>query len=410
MLLAGCAPTGLSESARSDTGAAADALTLRWVPVGDEPWEEALQGLWWSLAGLGASPGPDAVEVVERSGRTVTYRLDPVALGLREPALHALLGALDPLEAARQAQGMPWIDTGRLLQRTLYEPWVYYAVTGACETVAGPSRRLGATAEVSGITDSLLTEGDRRIRFRPEVGRVEDIVWLAEGVEGTLLDGDFEPHGTETVDVMPNGRFRYAAYDGDGLLVPVADVVHTPAGQPGRCMWCHENHLMTGVVQPDVPGMAPYSRFLEAVNVQQARVEVLRASLPGPVDWDTHAVHTWSEVLVEGFLSPPTSRLSDEWGLPAETVEAWMSEAGITPERNEEYPDWGPVWRRSDADAVLQQRRADLDASSPLAGTTGAPLPVLPSARTLDAPSEAFFVAPEPYACGRTAAPAPGAE
>jgi len=171
-------------------------------------------------------------------------------------------------------------------------------------------------------------------------------------------------------------------------------------------MWCHENHLMTGIAQVDVPGLTPHGEFLEAVDAQQARVEALRSSLSGPIDWQTHAVHAWSEVLVEGFLSPPTARLADEWGLPASTVEAWMSEAGIVSERNEEYPDWGPVWRRSDADAVLQQRRPDVDASSPLAGTDGAPLAVLPSARTLDDPGEAFFLPPAPHACAGTGAPA----
>ena len=167
---------------------------------------------------------------------------------------------------------------------------------------------------------------------------------------------------------------------------------------------------MTGLVQPDVPGFASYEDFHAAVTDQQAMVEEFRTRRGGVVDWQTHAVHTWGEVLVEGFLTPPTRRLAGEWGVDAELVDDWMSEAGLVAERNEEYPGWGPVWRRADADAVLASRRVESEPAGLLSGTTGEPLPVLPSARELVDPSAAFWMPTRPHACGASWARASASE
>ena len=167
---------------------------------------------------------------------------------------------------------------------------------------------------------------------------------------------------------------------------------------------------MTGLVQPDVPGFASYEDFHAAVTDQQAMVEAFRTGRGGVVDWQTHAVHTWGEVLVEGFLTPPTRRLAGEWGVDAELVDDWMSEAGLVAERNEEYPGWGPVWRRADADAVLASRRVESEPAGLLSGTTGEPLPVLPSARELVDPSAAFWMPTRPPACGASWARASASE
>jgi hypothetical protein len=401
----GCAPGSPGDSAPwRDTGGASAGLPVRWVPTAGEPWEDALDGLWWGLAGLGAQPLPAAVADVREDGAGVQFTLRVDELGLGSDALGALETGLAPLRASRRELGLPYVELGRVLQRTLYEPWVYYAVTGACGDLDGWSARLPESAPTVAITDSLLTDGDRLLRFAPGPSSVSAIAWAAEEGEGSLAAGEFRGRATEVLDLMPNGRFRYAVYDASGALVPAADAAHSPAGQPGRCMWCHENHLMTTVVQPEVPGHMDFDVFVDEIASQQAMVEDRRAALGGVVDWDTHAVHTSGEVLVEGFLRAPTARLAAEWSVEPATVVAWM-EAGARPLHNEEYPGWGTVWARADADAVFAARRAELPDDHPLAGRgSGAPLAVLPSARELPDPAAAHFVAPLDHACAPTAA------
>lgn len=414
MLLAGlgCAPPGPGETgAPPDTGEGAAPLRLRWVPTAGEPWEEALAGLWWGLAGLGAAPAAAAVSEVREDSQGISFTLHVDALGLEPVALAALEEGLAPVRAAQARLGMPHVELGRLLQRTLHEPWVYYAVTGACTDLAAWSVRLPEPAPTVAITASLLTAGDRRLAFAPSPGSALDIAWAAEEGTGSLEAGDFVARETEVLDLMPNGRFRYAVYDADGALVSGSDPALSPAGQPGRCMWCHENHLMTTVVQPDLPGHASHARFVDEIGAQQAQVEALRATRGGPVDWQTHAVHAWGEVLVEGFLRAPTERLAAEWWVEPETVEAWMAASGVTPVRSEEHPSWGPLWPRAAADAAFAAHRAELPDDHPLAGGGGRPpLAVLPSARDRPAPGTPHWIPPSPHACAPTGAPPGGAE
>ena len=42
---------------------------------------------------------------------------------------------------------------------------------------------------------------------------------------------------------------------------PAADPAHSPAGQPGRCQWCHEGHLMIGQPQPEIDGYLGYDEW-----------------------------------------------------------------------------------------------------------------------------------------------------
>ncbi|MEC7948281.1 MAG: hypothetical protein VX265_12010 [Myxococcota bacterium] len=375
-------------------------LPIRWVPTAGEPWDEALAGLWWSLAGLGASPSSDAIGDVSVDGSGMRFTLHADALGLSREAEHMLLEGISPIEIARVQQGMPYVELGRLLQRTLYEPWVYYAVTGACRELEDWEVRLPHGAPTVAITDSLLTDGARLLKFSPDPVDASDIAWAAEEGEGRPETGDFRARATEVVDLMPNGRFRYAIYDDSGSLAPVADPEHTPAGQPGRCMWCHENHLMTTVRQPDIDGHLAFDDFVEEIGRQQAMVESARRAIGGLVDWETHAVHTWGEVLVEGFLQAPTSRLAAEWSVPTETVESWMAAAGVQPVRNDEYPGWGEVWTRASADAVFALNRGRLPDDHDLAGPSGMrPLSVLPSSRILPEPDAAHPIGLTEFAC-----------
>ena len=321
-------------------------LPIRWVPTAGEPWDEALAGLWWSLAGLGASPSSDAIGDVSVDGSGMRFTLHADALGLSREAEHMLLEGISPIEIARVQQGMPYVELGRLLQRTLYEPWVYYAVTGACRELEDWEVRLPHGAPTVAITDSLLTDGARLLKFSADPVDASGIAWAAEEGEGRPETGDFRARATEVVDLMPNGRFRYAIYDDSGSLAPVADPEHTPAGQPGRCLWCHENHLMTTVRQPDIDGHLG-SMTLEEIGRQQAMVESARRHWR-LVDWETHAVHTGEDAR-RGFLRAPTCGWLRSGRSPRRRW-VWMA-AAVQPVRNNEYPD-GRVWTRASADAV----------------------------------------------------------
>jgi hypothetical protein len=243
--------------------------------------------------------------------------------------------------------------------KTLYAPWRYYAATRACPTLTDwRNTHLAATPETYAVTVSWLVDGERKIRFNAPDDTLAGMGLEVAESAGTFEDGTFDSGVTEveTIDVMPNGQQRFAAYDAAGELIPYATA--SPAGQPGKCMWCHEGTFHPG--NPDNPGTDfgtaddPWlSRDAFAAEIDRLShdLDSGRAQLPTVVDWDEYDVHEWGEHLSEGFLQPTPARLALEWDVSEGEVAERA--AGIATHADEEAPELGTVYWRSDVDDLL---------------------------------------------------------
>lgn len=360
-----CGSSGPSPAETADSGDRAPALDravrLRWVRAHpDETFEHAVDGLWWSLSNLGAVPPADAaVTDVDDAGDVVTFSLDLDGAGLSEGALAALDPTLTTLRAADEAEVYGAVDLGRFLMRTVYEPPVYFAVTGACATIdAWRAARPAADPAEYAVTTSLLVGTDRLVRFERSPGDVAAIAFEAVEGEGSLEDGTFVGGESHVVDVMSNGQQRFAVYDPDGALVATADVADSPAGQPGKCVWCHEYTLQIGTAANDsAPGYLDYDAWLDALVGIQAMMTERREQLDTAVAFD-HArdVHRYADFLAEAFAEPSVDRLAREWGATTAEVEDAIAAAGLVTFTSAEYPELGPLVRRDQADALWEAR------------------------------------------------------
>ncbi len=368
-----------------------DALPLVWIRGAEtETWDQARAGLWWSISLLGGAPTDEAaITVLAQEDDRVSYTLDLDRAGFSEAALAALDDAVAPLRQSDEAAVFGAIDTGRLLMRTLYSPWRYYAITGACPTRDGwRATHLDQDTARFAVTDSLLVPGDREIELRLDPKRWDALAFEAAEGEGALADGSFEAVEHEVLDLMANGQQRFALYGSDGALIPSSTA--TTAGQPGRCMWCHEDRMqIISSGNADVSGYLTLKQFMVQLSQSQALIDEVRASAASPVDWDEHDVHAYGEALTEHFLSPSAARLGREWGLPEGTVAALLGREGLPTHWSEEYPDLPALYSRGDVDAALPKLLPALAGLSALDLSEGdssfAPLPTLPSARELDA-------------------------
>lgn len=385
LLLSACADRGEDE-ARPD-----HALPLVWVRGDDtEDWDQARAGLWWALSLLGAAPTDEgAVRVERETADRVLYALDLDALGLEEPALEALDAAVAPLLASDERRVFGGVDTGRFLMATVYSPWRYYAITGACDTLDGwRASRLGEATERFAVTDSLLVDGDREITLRPDPGAWTELAWQAAEGEGSLEDGSFEALELEVLDLMANGQQRFAVYGTDGALRPASTA--TPAGQPGRCMWCHEGNMQVisdGNV--DLYGYITLEQFKFQLSASQALTDQIRGAAQSPVRWGDDEVHAYGELLEEHFLSPSAVRLGREWGVTEEEARALVDGLGLPQHESDEYPDLPPLYTRGDVDAALPGLLSTLAELSALdlpsePGEDFDPVGVLASARELE--------------------------
>ena len=354
-------------------------LQIRWIQGHeDDSWSRSKAGLWWSLSQLGAVPNADesALVVNEESETWVEFSLDFDEVGLSESALITVDDVLDELKHSDPYQRFGSADLGRVLMRLLYEPWRYYAITGACTQISDWQRqRLGDQTASFSITESMLIDGHRLLQYRPDPAEMGQIAWLAQEGTGSLEDGSFITETFEVVDVLPNGQPRYALYDASGTLIPAPAEAESPIGQPGRCMWCHEQHLMGTVEQPELKGSVSWSEFSAQINTQQDLIDGFRDEDQSATNFADTQVHAWSEQLVETFLFPSVARVAQEWQMGEPTVQALIDSRDLTLHTSEEYPEFGPLLYRSEVDELAKTALADPNYQ---------PLPTLPSSRNLD--------------------------
>lgn len=343
-------------------------VPLRWV-AGAEGllWDEARAGLWWALSNLGATPPADErplLDVEEDEGE-VTFSLDLSVAGFPEARLPAVEAALVPVRDVARAAGS--VDLGRFLMATLYEPGRYYAITGACPTLeAWRDARQAPDPALYAVTLSQLVSGDRLVALNPtslpegEEPTLPDLGWLASEGEGSLAEGSFVPSEFETVDLMANGQQRFAVYDVDGALRAAGEA--SPAGQPGKCMWCHESTIQRGTSEnPSAEGYLDYDAFVAEIVVAEALLAEVRSGAPSAVVWE-YETHTWAERLTVEFLEPTPTRVAREWGVSVESVLA----LALPTHTNAEHPGWGSLYDRADVDAAA----ADLGREGPAALAT----------------------------------------
>ena len=314
------------------------ALRLRWLQgYPGESWRTAEAGLWWALSDLGAVPDATALGVRHAQPDRVVFDLDLARIGLDGPVIDEVEQELRGSDEMREHGA---VDLGRFLLRTLYEPWRYYAITGACREQPSP-----ADPEEYAVTTSLLLDGDRLVTYQADPTSVGGVLFVAGEGEGSIASGDFLATEHETVSVMPNGQFRYAVYDAEGALSPAASV--GPAGQPGKCRWCHEYHLQPGTsANLSAEGYVDYARFIEQIGIATEQVDEARARVP-LVAWPGDVVHDQAEWLVEAFMWPDAARVALEHGE--------LDLGGLVPQDLDEY-GW-----------VSRYRRAEIDARAPFA-------------------------------------------
>ena len=411
LALPGCVPEGAAVPGGSgdsggsgDTGdigaPASEPLAVVWIQGHDSmDWERAQEGLYWSLGSLGAAlpTSRDPVQAAAIQDGRVEFRLHPDELGLEPEALALLEEALAPVRASQEATWLG-LDLGRLLLRTVHEPWVYYALTGACGSLAEvEERRLPEETEVFHLSESALTGGERVITLPTATAPWPELAY-------TVVQPGHED--AEVVDIMPNGRQRFAAYDAQGLLTPEVDPAHNPAGSPGRCMWCHEGRLMQAFEQEAAgPGLS-YEDFIAHIEAQQAELDALRAGLDSHQDFgEERTVHAWAELLVESFLHPSAARLGREWGLSAEAAAVIAEEAGLQTRTWEEYGEAEQTFLRHEVDALVAERLGgwiredvgrfgELGSDHPLATEAYVPLQVQEDSRVVP-PEETLWGGPE---------------
>jgi len=343
----------------------------------------AKAGFIWSLSAVGAHPKTDkqGILIHRETSDSVWFELNLVEVGFSSTQQDVLVEVLRPLQESDEYNLFGAVDVGRFLMVTLSEPWNYYALTGACRQLSSwQDANLQSDRARYWIDDSALVDGHRSIEFNRDVVSVEEIALVASNGAGLLDRGTFVPLEFETVDIMANGRQRYAIYDQNGSLIPAAEPAVSPAGQPGKCMWCHESHLMFGFQQSSFALGLTTDVFDTQILMQQEIISDHRTEVGGAIDYETYDVHEWSERLIESFLAPSVQRIALEWDRPQSEVMVLLFGAGLQWNADKEYAEADMLFRRDEVDRLFAE---NVSSWYPIEDGTYSVVSVLPSAREL---------------------------
>jgi hypothetical protein len=278
---------------------------------------------------------------------------------------------------------------------------VYYGATGTCRNLDGwATERLDPQPVTYGVTVSNLIKGKHRLlELNHLPGSIERLAFRATEGTGSIADGTFEPREYEILDVLPNGIHHYAVYDLDGNLLPGGTPEVSPAGQPGRCMWCHESQWTQRGSDENV-SPAPhisYDDFLIEAEQVDVVADARRKQLNTILQFEGDA-HTWGEWLAEMFLHTSPERLAREWHTTPAEVERILAKLEILTVPSGEYPDLGDVAEREALDAHAQTILDELGAieDHPFEGRSLSyePIATQPDAREYD-PAQVLFESAE---------------
>ncbi|MFT5681440.1 MAG: hypothetical protein ACI8RZ_002346 [Myxococcota bacterium] len=157
-----------------------------------------------------------------------------------------------------------------------------------------------------------------------------------------------------------NGQQRYAVFDAEGSLAPAADPDVIAAGQPGKCMWCHEGALMTGTpANPTTRPYLSYPEWMTRMSEMQTLQDDHRQGLETAADFVERQAHSDGELLVREFLRPKLARMTVEWGISVEELESLLAKYDVEYTFDDEYPSRGRILDRTVLDVIYAAELAD---------------------------------------------------
>jgi hypothetical protein len=177
--------------------------------------------------------------------------------------------------------------------------------------------------------------------------------FIAQTGTGDISKNSFRASEFETMQLMPNGQFRFAIYDETGQLIPAANKTLSNAGKPSKCLWCHEINLQTTHGEtPDASSATYYTstNFNDRVRDLRDLVQRYRIAMDQDLDYRRTQDHAFGELLYITFMEPSAMRLSSEWHMNIADVKNKL--LPFATHRNHEHEDIGDLYDRLEVEAL----------------------------------------------------------
>lgn len=320
-----------------------DTVILRWHEAYDgDTFEKALDGLNWGLSHIGAT---SRVSTVGQDASFFQLSLSPAEIGLTATGEQVLKHLHQVIIQSEPYQLNGWLDMGQYLTLIIGSSPHYYALTGVPQKLSDWEEQYEVIPVKGYVDNSEISIKPREIRFSEQIG-----------FQQFFLSSEFDTITNQTLefevfDIMPNGQLRFGVFDADGNRINAANPLHSNAGKPGKCMWCHES-----AIQPLFGPQTERSGYLIPTDLADTLWYFRLAHkneqtfLSGGVDFTDAPGHVNMELLYISYLEPSAEQLSREWDVKIETVLATLST--LETHEHEEFPFLGDRYWRDEVNTL----------------------------------------------------------
>lgn len=317
-------------------------LLLKWNKAYEEDSiEKTSIGLQWAFSYLGAILPYQHTGITIQSN-TIEIKLEQ--LGFNSTSQQKLNRLHEVIMASEEYQVTNAIDIGRYVSLLLGASEHYYEITGVPFLLSDLLETYNLNSEKGYVNQSGVSYEHRTVAFSEQ--EVFDQLFFCTEIDPETS----EILEYETVELMPNGQPRFGIYNKDGIRINNTDPLHSNAGKPAKCMWCHESGIQPLFSeQEDFDGFIPYLEFKDILIDFKASHKNLQNSLFDGVDYEETQQHTLTELLYITFMEPSAERLSLEWGMPIFEVEILLS--GLPTHIHEEFIYLGDLYERESVES-----------------------------------------------------------
>jgi len=293
-------------------------LTLKWNKAyGDDTLEKSIIGLRWTLSYMGATI-PAATNGITSENNFIEIDLDKI--GFTIEAIQKILQLHEVIKTSDEYSVTGAIDMGRYVTLLLGSAEHYYEITGVPNLLSEVLDKYELQLDMGYVNNSGVSFEHRIISFSEQNG-FNQLFFCTERdrITNEILE-------YETVEILPNGQPRFGVFDANGFRKNSTDPLHSNAGKPAKCMWCHESGIQPLFsVQDDFEGFIPYLDFKDTLSNFNSSHRNLQNALIDGVNFEETQQHTFAEFLYILFMEPSAERLSLEWGISVSEVEDLLS-------------------------------------------------------------------------------------
>jgi len=253
-------------------------IKLKWNEAYEEDsLEKSILGLQWALSFLGAEL-PTALNGITLNFNSIEIDLDKLGFNVRAQQKLTILH--NKLKASNEYQIKNAIDMGRYVTLLIGASEHYYAIIEVPNQLNSLLSKYTLKPEKGYINNSGVSLEHRIINFSEQDGFNQLFLSTeTDSVSGDILE-------FETVEILPNGQLQFGIFDQNGNRKNNANPLHSNAGKPAKCMWCHESSILPLFrVQNNFDGFLPYLDFNNILLGYRTSHNNLKSTLINGVDY-----------------------------------------------------------------------------------------------------------------------------